>query len=71
MTKKQNHRIGELEAALKQRDARIMELTEERNKEQKLNEESREGSGRWRAGFDAWRKRVLSVSAATGVGSKR
>jgi hypothetical protein len=58
MTKKQNNRIGELETELKQRDARIMELTEERDKEQKLNEKSREGSDRWHAAFDAWRKRI-------------
>ena len=36
MTKNQNNRIGELETELKQRDARIMELTEERDKERKL-----------------------------------
>ena len=71
MTKNQSNRIGELETELKQRDARIMELTEERDKEQKLNEESREGSDRWRAAFDAWKKRILSMSAATGVGSQR
>jgi hypothetical protein len=70
MTKNQTNRIGELETKLKQRDARIMELTEERDKEQKLNEESREGSDRWRAAFDAWRKRILSMNSATGVGSQ-
>lgn len=58
MTKNQNNRIGELETELKQRDARIMELTEERDKEQKLNEKSREGSDRWHAAFDAWKKRM-------------
>jgi hypothetical protein len=25
----------------------------------------------WRAAFDAWKKRILSMSAATGVGSQR
>jgi hypothetical protein len=55
---KQINRIGELETELKQRDARIMELTEERDKEQKLNEKSREGSDRWHAAFDAWKKRI-------------
>ena len=53
MTKNQNNRIGELETELKQRDARIMELTAERDKERKLKEESRGGSDRWHAAFDA------------------
>ena len=58
MTKNQNDRIGELEIELKQRDARIMELTEARDKDQKLNEESRESSDRWHAAVDAWQKRL-------------
>ena len=56
--KNQNDRIGELEIELKQRNARIIELTEERDKEQKLNEESRDNSDRWDAAFDAWKKRL-------------
>jgi hypothetical protein len=64
MTKNQNDRIGELEIELKQRDARIIELTEERDKEQKLNEESRDNSDRWDAAFDAWKKRLGLLSGS-------
>ena len=49
---------GELEAELKQRDARIMDLTQERDKERKLSDEWREGSDQWNAAFDAWKKRA-------------
>jgi hypothetical protein len=58
MTKKQNDRIGKLEAELKQRDARIIELTKARHKEQKLNEDARECSDQWHAAFEAWQKRT-------------
>ena len=58
------HSIGELEIELKQRDARIIELTEERDKEQKLNEESRDNSDRWDAAFDAWKKRLGLLSGS-------
>jgi hypothetical protein len=57
MAKTQNDRIGELEAELKQRDARIMELTKERDQERKLNDEWREGSDRWQDAVEAWKKR--------------
>jgi hypothetical protein len=59
MAKNQNDRIGELETELKQRNARITELTDERDKEQKLNEESRKSTDQWHSAFDAWRKRVF------------
>jgi hypothetical protein len=59
MAKNQNDRVSTLETKLKRRDARITELTEQRDKAQKLNEESRDGFlGRWHAAFDAWLKRV-------------
>jgi hypothetical protein len=57
MTKTQNDRIGQLEAELKQRDARIVELTKERDKERKLNDERREGLDQWQDAFHAWRTR--------------
>jgi hypothetical protein len=57
MANTQNDRIGELEVELKQRDVRIVELTKEREKERKANEESRESSDQWYAAFDAWMKR--------------
>jgi hypothetical protein len=58
VAKNQNDRISKLETKLKQHDVRITELTEQRDKAQKLNEESRDGFGRWQAAFAAWRKRV-------------
>jgi hypothetical protein len=57
MTKTQIDRIGELEAELKQRDARIMQLTKERDQERKLNDEWREGSNRWQDAVEAWKQR--------------
>jgi hypothetical protein len=57
MANTQNDRIGQLEAELKQRDARIMELTKERDQERKLNDERREGSDRWQGAVEAWKKR--------------
>jgi hypothetical protein len=57
MAKNQNDRIRELETELKQRDARIMELTEERDKERKLNVDLRKRSDRWQVAFDSWQKR--------------
>jgi hypothetical protein len=59
MAKNWKDRVGELERQLKQRDARIMELTEERDKERKLNEEARKDSNQWHAAFDAWKKRIF------------
>jgi hypothetical protein len=58
MTKKQNDRISKLEIELKRRDAHITELTEQRDKEQKLNEQSRDGLRQWDAAFDAYLKRI-------------
>jgi hypothetical protein len=58
MTKNQNDRIVELERMLKQRDARIVELTEERKKERGLNEASRKDADRWHTAVDAWMNRV-------------
>jgi hypothetical protein len=57
MAKTRNDRIGELEAELKQRDARIVELTKERDQERKLNDERREGSDRWQDAVEAWKQR--------------
>jgi hypothetical protein len=57
MAKTQNDRVGELEVELKQRDVRIVELTKEREKERKANEEGRKSSDQWHDAFDAWRKR--------------
>jgi hypothetical protein len=57
MANTQNDRIGQLEAELKQRDARIMELTKERDQERKLNDERREGADRWQGAVEAWKKR--------------
>ena len=59
MAKNQNDHIDKLERQLKQRDARIMELTEERDKARKLNEEARKDSNQWHAAFDAWKKRIF------------
>jgi hypothetical protein len=58
MAKNQNDRISNLETKLKRRDVRITELTEQRDKAQKLNEESRDSFGRWHAAFAAWLKRI-------------
>jgi len=57
MAKTQNDRIGRLEAELKQRDARIMELTKERDQERKLNDERRDASDRWQDAVEAWKQR--------------
>jgi hypothetical protein len=40
MAKNQNDRISKLETKLKRRDARTTEVTEQRDKAQKLNDES-------------------------------
>jgi hypothetical protein len=58
MANNQNNRIIKLQTELKRQNARITEVTEQRDKAQKLNEESRDGFGRWQAAFAAWRKRV-------------
>jgi hypothetical protein len=48
---------GELEVELKQRDVRIAELTKEREKQRKANEESRKSSHQWYDAYDACMKR--------------
>jgi hypothetical protein len=58
MANNQNNRIIKLQTELKRQNARITEVTEQRDKAQKLNEESRDGSGKWQAAFSAWMKRV-------------
>jgi hypothetical protein len=70
MAKTQNDRIGELEAELKQRDARIMQLTKERDQERKLNDEWRDGSNRWQDAVEAWKQR-FSRGAPPGTASCR